>query len=131
MALNDIVRCKAPLPPEVAGVTEWRTEDLGLRFQTYEIDAEGVLRIFRLERRYHEGHPPQPPLLDPAYQDWLRDWTTLEALPPSLVEFDGVLSLEGQDETGHEWMVEADVERGQCRPFVLHVGTPDACCEPG
>ena len=131
MALNDIVRCKAELPTEVAGVTEWRTEDLGLAFKTYEIDAEGVLRLFRLERRLHEGHPPKPPLLDPAYQDWLRDWTTLVALPPQQVAFDGILTLEGRDADGIEWMVEADVAAGRCRPFRLFVGSPEACCEPG
>lgn len=131
MALHDLVRCQMPLPPEVLGVTEWRTEDLGLGYQTFEIDADGALRHFRLERRYHEGHPPRPALLDPAYQDWLRDWTTLEALPPRLVAFDGTLSLEGRDADGIEWMVETDVEAGQCRPFRLFVGSPEACFEPG
>lgn len=117
MAAYDIVRCGMNLPPHVAGVTEWRTRDFGWGFQTFEIDADGALRLFRLERRLRDGHPPRPALLDPGYTDWLQTWTTFERSEPILVAYTGGLTLEGRDREGAEWMIHTSIDAGHCRPF--------------
>lgn len=117
MALYDLVRCKMALPAEVTSVTEWRTRSFGRGFQTFEIDGEGSLRLFRLERRLHKNHPPRPALLDPGYTDWLRTWTTLEAGPSAIQDFSGALRLEGRDINGAEWMIETRIAAGRCGPF--------------
>lgn len=133
MAIYDLIRCRMTLPPEVAGVSEWRTEDLGIGYQTIEIDAEGRLRQFHLERRLHSGHPARPALLDPGYHDWLRDWTTLETCSYGALTYSGPLRLAGRDASDAEWAIEAQVAAGRCQEFKLRTrplsqSTPDHMC---
>ncbi|MGR3632447.1 MAG: hypothetical protein ACU0A8_10060 [Limimaricola soesokkakensis] len=122
MALYDLVRCKMALPAEITAVTEWRTRSFGRGFQTFEIDGDGALRLFRLERQLHDDHPPRPALLDPDYTDWLRTWTRLETGLSAMQDFNGVLTLEGRDTDGEEWMIETKVVSGQCEPFRISRG---------